>query len=215
MLVLASNSPRRKQLLALCGWEFQVLPVEIDESQLDGESPRDYVQRLAQKKADAAARKLSPGDVVIAADTTVADGDEILGKPSTPREAQWMLQRLHGRMHQVFTAISVFDVSSTLRLADLCRTDVLMRTYSQQEISAYVASGDPLDKAGAYAIQHRGFDPVEEIEGCYANVVGLPLCHLVRLLREFDIYPLTNITRDCQESLHYTCPIRDMVLQEK
>lgn len=215
MLVLASNSPRRKQLLTLCGWEFQVLPVDIDESQLDGESPRDYVQRLAQKKADAAARKLSPGDIVIAADTTVADGDEILGKPSSPQEAQWMLQRLRGRMHQVFTAISVFDVGSTLRLADLCRTDVLMRTYSQQEISAYVASGDPLDKAGAYAIQHRGFDPVEKIEGCYANVVGLPLCHLVRLLREFDIYPLTNITQDCQESLHYTCPIRDMVLQEK
>jgi MAF protein len=189
--------------------------VDIDESQLDGESPRDYVQRLAQKKADAAARKLSPGDIVIAADTTVADGDEILGKPSSPQEAQWMLQRLRGRMHQVFTAISVFDVGSTLRLADLCRTDVLMRTYSQQEISAYVASGDPLDKAGAYAIQHRGFDPVEKIEGCYANVVGLPLCHLVRLLREFDIYPLTNITQDCQESLHYTCPIRDMVLQEK
>jgi MAF protein len=215
MLVLASNSPRRKQLLTLCGWEFQVLPVDIDESQLDGESPRDYVQRLAQKKADAAARKLSPGDIVIAADTTVADGDEILGKPSSPQEAQWMLQRLRGRMHQVFTAISVFDVGSTLRLADLCRTNVLMRTYSQQEISAYVASGDPLDKAGAYAIQHRGFDPVEKIEGCYANVVGLPLCHLVRLLREFDIYPLTNITQDCQESLHYTCPIRDMVLQEK
>jgi MAF protein len=215
MLVLASNSPRRKQLLSLCGWEFQVLPVDIDESQLDGESPRDYVQRLAQKKADAAARKLSPGDIVIAADTTVADGDEILGKPSSPQEAQWMLQRLRGRMHQVFTAISVFDVGSTLRLADLCRTDVLMRTYSQQEISAYVASGDPLDKAGAYAIQHRGFDPVEKIEGCYANVVGLPLCHLVRLLREFDIYPLTNITQDCQESLHYTCPIKDMVLQEK
>ena len=215
MLVLASNSPRRNQLLALCGWEFQVLPVDIDESQLNGELPWDYVQRIAQKKANAASRKLSPGDIVIAADTTVVDDDEILGKPSNAQEAQWMLQRLRGRMHQVFTAISVIDVGSKLRLFDLCGTDVRMRTYSHQEISAYIASGDPLDKAGAYAIQHRGFDPVEKIEGCYANVVGLPLCHLVRLLREFDIYPLTNITQDCQESFHYTCPIRDMVLQEK
>ena len=215
MLVLASNSPRRNQLLALCGWEFQVLPVDIDESQLNGELPWDYVQRIAQKKANAASRKLSPGDIVIAADTTVVDDDEILGKPSNAQEAQWMLRRLRGRMHQVFTAISVFDIGSSLRLSNLCRTDVLMRSYSNQEISDYITTGDPLDKAGAYAIQHPGFDPVEKIEGCYANVVGLPLCRLVRIMREFDIRPPTNITQDCQESHHNTCTIRDMVLQVK
>ena len=90
-----------------------------------------------------------------------------------------------------------------------------MRSYSEEEISTYIASGDPLDKAGAYAIQHRGFDPVEKIDGCYANVVGLPLCHLERKLREFNIFSKTDMALNCQESLQYTCSIKDMILQEE
>ena len=215
MLILASNSPRRKQLLALGEWEFQVLPVDIDESQIDGESARDYVLRLAQKKAHAAGQRVAPGNIIVAADTTVVDGDEILGKPSSPQEAFHMLHQLRGRSHQVYSAICVFDVSTSFKISDLCCTEVVMRSYDHEEISAYIASGDPLDKAGAYAIQHRGFDPVEKIDGCYANVVGLPLCHLVRMLRKFDVSPITNITHNCLESLQNTCAIRDIVLQEE
>ena len=215
MLILASNSPRRKQLLALGGWEYKVLPVDIDESQLNGENPKKYVMRLAQEKANAAALQVPPNSLVIAADTCVVDGDKILGKPSKEPEAWEMLIQLQGRMHQVYTAICVLDADTGLKISDLCRTDVLMRSYSEEEISTYIASGDPLDKAGAYAIQHRGFDPVEEIDGCYANVVGLPLCHLERKFREFDIFSKTNIALNCQESLQHTCSIKDMILQEE
>ena len=215
MLVLASNSPRRKQLLSLGGWEFQVLPVDIDESQHDNENAEKYVSRLAQEKANAAALHVPPWSLVIAADTCVVDGDKILGKPSNEREAWEMLKQLQGRMHQVYTAICGLDADTRLTISDLCRTDVMMRSYSEEEISTYIASGDPLDKAGAYAIQHRGFDPVEKIEGCYANVVGLPLCHLGRILQKFDISSKTDITINCQESLQYTCSIKDMVLLEE
>ena len=214
MLILASNSPRRKQLLALGGWEYKVLPVDIDESQHNGENPKKYVMRLAQEKANAAALQVPPRSLVIAADTCVVDGDKILGKPSKETEAWEMLIQLQGRMHHVYTAICVLDADTGLKISDLCRTDVLMRSYSEEEISTYIASGDPLDKAGAYAIQHRGFDPVEKIDGCYANVVGLPLCHLERKLRKFNIFSKTDIAFNCQATLQYNCSFKDMMLQE-
>jgi MAF protein len=214
MLILASNSPRRKQLLALGGWEFQVLPVDIDESQLDGEPAGDYVLRLSKNKAIAASHKAVLGNTIVAADTTVADGDEILGKPSSTQEALLMLQRLRGRLHQVFTAISIYDLGSATMRSELCLTEVRMRSYSDQEISAYIDTGDPFDKAGAYAIQHPSFKPVEKITGCFANVVGLPLCHLVSVLAEFDLTPKSDIIQKCQESRQQTCTIRDMVCKE-
>ena len=214
MLVLASNSPRRKQLLALGGWEYKVLAVDIDEGQYFDENPEKYVVRVAQEKANAAAMQLAPRSLVIAADTCVVDGDKILGKPSNEAEAWDMLKQLQGRMHQVFTAICVLDTETRLTSSDLCRTDVIMRSYSEEEISTYIASGDPLDKAGAYAIQHHGFDPVEIIDGCYANVVGLPLCHLERKLRKFNIFSKTDIAFNCQATLQYNCSFKDMMLQE-
>jgi septum formation protein len=213
MLILASNSPRRKQLLALGGWEFKVLPVEIDERQHGGENPEKYVVRLAQKKANAAAMQVPPKSLIIAADTCVVDGDKILGKPRDEEEAWEMLTQLQGRTHKVYTAICVLDTDTRQSTLDLCRTEVVMRCYSEEEISAYIASGDPLDKAGAYAIQHHDFEPVEKIDGCYANVVGLPLCHLERRLQKFDKSLKTDVTRICQESLQHTCAFKDMVLQ--
>ena len=213
MLILASNSPRRKQLLTLGGWEFKVLPVEIDEGQHGGENPKKYVVRLAQEKANAAAMQVSSKSLIIAADTCVVDGDKILGKPDNDEEAWEMLEQLRGRMHQVYTAICVLDTETNLSTTDLCRTEVIMRSYSEEEISTYIASGDPMDKAGAYAIQHRGFEPAEKIDGCYANVVGLPLCHLERSLQKFYQSLKTDITLICEESLQYTCAIKDMVLQ--
>ncbi|HWQ84946.1 MAG TPA: Maf family protein [Anaerolineales bacterium] len=202
-LILASNSPRRKQILALGGWEFRIQVGEVDEQLLPGEDPRQYVLRLAELKAQAAAREAGTGSCVIAADTTVVDDNQetaILAKPADAEDAAAMLRQLCGRTHQVLTGLVVINLSSAgIAIArDVVATEVQMRQYTDAEIQAYVATGDPLDKAGAYAIQHTGFHPVERINGCYANVVGLPLCALTRRLAEFGILPQSVIARKCQ-----------------
>jgi len=204
-LVLASNSPRRKQLIALGGWAFRVEPAQVDENPLPGEDPLAYVLRLAQSKARAVAERSLAEDVILAADTTVVDGGEILGKPSDRFEAETMLRRLRGRQHQVFTALAVLRLSDTSLVTDWCVTDVPMRAYSDDEMQAYIATGDPLDKAGAYAIQHPDFKPVSELQGCFANVMGLPLCHVVRTLERMGIHTDENIPQLCQEELQYNC----------
>jgi septum formation protein len=210
-LVLASNSPRRRELLALGGWTFSVRPADVDEMPLPGEAPGTYVLRLAESKAKACAESAKPDEVIIAADTTVAIDGMILGKPRDAAEAAEMLRLLRGRRHQVHTGIGV--KKGDVLLTDLCTTDVPMRPYSDDEITAYVASGDPLDKAGAYAIQHAGFHPVENFSGCFASVMGLPLCHLLRLLQRVDIFPTADVPGGCQASLDYQCPISDAVLR--
>ncbi len=212
MLVLASNSPRRKQLLALGGWAFEVLPAVVDESPFLGETPHAYVLRLARLKAQAVASEERVEAVVIGADTIVADGSDLLGKPQDKGEAETMLRRLRGRVHQVHTALAVLRVTDGTLLTDWCITDVPMRDFTDMEMQTYIASGDPLDKAGSYAIQHPGFKPVENLQGCYANVVGMPLCHLTRTLRKLDIAPETDIPRVCQDELRYQCPVYDQVL---
>ena len=212
MLVLASNSPRRRQLLAL-GWKFQVIPAEVDERPLPGEQPKDYVLRLAEGKARVAGSRSPRDAIVIAADTTVVDGTDILGKPVDNHQAQAMLHRLRGRSHQVYTALALLRIADGALLTDWCRTDVPMRDYSDQEMLAYIATGDPLDKAGAYAIQHNGFKPVEHLEGCYANVMGLPLCHLTRTLEKLGAHPETDLPQTCQSALDYICPVYQQVLK--
>jgi septum formation protein len=207
MIILASNSPRRKELLTLLGLPFRACPAEIDESALPGEAPRAYVLRLAEGKARTVAAQIPADSLVIAADTTVADGLDILGKPEDEQQAMEMLTRLRGHLHQVYTAVAVLRAADSMLLLDTCATDVPMRDYSQAEIATYVATGDPLDKAGAYAIQHDGFHPVDHLEGCYANVVGLPLCHLTRLLRKLNVEPQRNVPAACQAVLKYECPI--------
>ena len=213
LLVLASNSPRRRELLALGGWEFSVLPAEVDESQQPGEAPGAYVLRLAESKARKCSSTAHPDMTILAADTAVADGGEILGKPVDRTEAREMLRRLCGHKHQVYTGLAVIRMSDGNLQTDLCVTAVPMRAYLEEEIEAYVATGDPLDKAGAYAIQHPGFHPVEGLRGCYASVMGLPLCHLTRTLRQVGISPKSDIPRGCQTSLKYTCPISSAVLR--
>lgn len=217
---MASNSPRRRQLLSLGGWEFQVSAAEVDERPLPGEDPRGYVLRLAESKARAAAAAAGKSGLIIAADTTVADpaardGTNILGKPSDEQQAREMLRRLRGRLHQVYTALAVLRLADGVLLTDLCATDVPMRAYSDEEIEAYIASGDPLDKAGGYAIQHAGFHPVEGLEGCYANVMGLPLCHLRRTLARLGVEPLTDIPQACQAELGYDCIVYPAVLNDE
>jgi len=170
------------------------------------------VLRLAEGKARAVAAQVPADSLVIAADTTVADGPDILGKPEDEQQAVEMLTRLRGHLHQVYTAVAILRAADGMLLLDVCVTDVPMRDYSQAEIAAYVATGDPLDKAGAYAIQHDGFHPVEHLEGCYANVVGLPLCHLVRLLRRLGMEPQADVPAACQAALKYECPVYAAIL---
>jgi len=210
-LILASNSPRRRDLLELCGWMFNTRPVDIDESRRRGEAPDAYVLRLAESKAHTCAASTHDDLTILAADTAVVDGRTILGKPKNKAEAVKMLRRLRNRTHQVYTGIAVLSAGNLGR--DHCVTNVPMRAYSMEEIETYVATGDPLDKAGAYAIQDREFHPVEMMSGCYASVMGLPLCHLTRTLRQIGIIPRTDISAGCLSSLNYTCPISGAVLR--
>ncbi len=214
-LLLASNSPRRRQLLALGGWQFDVAVSNSDESLLPHETPEAYVRRLAEMKARAVIESARPEQIIIGSDTSVVVDGEILGKPADAEEAQQMLRRLRGRTHQVYTAIAIVRPADGASLTDVCITDVPMRPYSDDEISAYVASGDPLDKAGAYGIQHPHFQPVAQMDGCYASVMGLPLCHLTVLLRRMGIHPQADLPGNCQATLHYPCPVFASILTSR
>ena len=212
-LILASNSPRRRQLLALTGWKFIVSAADVDESQTPNENPADYVLRLAETKARAtAAAGVDPDQLTLAADTTVVDGSDILGKPKDGVEATTMLKRLRGHTHQVYTGVALLRLSDGLLLSDLCVTHVPMRDYSNKEINAYVQTGDPLDKAGAYAIQHPEFHPVASLEGCFASVMGLPVCHVIRMMRKMDIQPNSDFFLSCETLLEYQCPVSNALL---
>jgi MAF protein len=210
-LVLASNSPRRSQLIALTDLPFAVSAANVDESLFTNENPAEYVLRLAETKARAI--QADADQLILAADTTVVDGSDILGKPVDEVEAVAMLTRLRGHTHQVYTGVALLRVSDGLLLKDLCVTDVPMRDYSDEEIRSYVATGDPLDKAGAYAIQHPDFHPVARMEGCYASVMGLPLCHVVRMLRELGVDVKHDPTESCQMLLDTPCPVYETILK--
>jgi len=212
VLVLASNSPRRKQLLALGGWDFDVNVADIDEAPLEVETPKEYVVRLAQAKALAIKDKVSKESIVIGSDTTVVDGDSILGKPVDTDDAERMLKQLRGRTHQVYTGIAVYRIEDDKMFTDMSITDVPMRKYSDDEIKAYIATGDPMDKAGAYAIQHPKFKPVESMRGCYAGVMGLSMCHVLRTLQKFEIIPNTDVPSACQTLLNYHCQVFPAIL---
>lgn len=213
MLILASNSPRRKELLELTGWPFKLIAVEVNERHWPSEPPLAYVLRLACSKADAVAEMSPDAAVILAADTTVVDRGMILGKPADLSDAESMLRRLRGRTHLVYTGLAVIRVSDRLLRTSWCVSQVPMRNFSDAEMHAYIQTHDPLDKAGAYAIQHAGFHPVEKLDSCYANVVGLPLCHLIRTLQAWEIYPPDNVPSACQAALNYHCPVYPQVLQ--
>ncbi len=213
ILVLASNSPRRRQLLALGNWDFIVNVADIDETQLAGETPKEYVLRLAQEKALAVKDKASAENIIIGSDTTVVLDDAILGKPVDEKEAERMLKQLRGRTHQVYTGLVVYRKRDGKTLTELSVTDVPMREYSDDEIRAYIKTGDPMDKAGAYAIQHPDFQPVHSMQGCYASVMGLPMCHLLRALKKFDVTPAADVPAACQSLLDYDCRVSSAILR--
>ena len=182
--VLASGSPRRRELLEGLGVRFAIRSADIDETPRHGEAPDVYVLRLAQEKARAAAR---PGEVVLAADTTVVVEGEILGKPLDDADAERMLRLLSGREHEVLTGVAVLDATEAGRgriAAGLARTAVRMAPLTREEIAWYAATGEPRDKAGAYAIQGLGSLFVEAVSGNYSNVVGLPIPTVYRLFAE-------------------------------
>ena len=209
---LASASPRRRQILGWTGIHFDILSTDIDESEFEGENPKDYVNRLAVEKARRAAEIGSSDGFVIAADTTVILKGKILGKPGNREEAVRMLTLLRNKQHEVITALVVLKLSDKSLISDRCISSIQMRDYSDQEIQSYVNTGDPLDKAGAYAIQHPQFDPVINFQGCFASVMGMPLCHLERNLRQLEGYQWREMQIICQKFLDYTCPIHRRVM---
>lgn len=183
-VVLASASPRRRELLDLIGIRHSVHPADVDESIHIGESPPSYVERLAREKAAAVASNFV-GAVVIGADTTVVLGDDILGKPVDTEHAKAMIERLAGHTHEVCTGIAVVYGGQTASAVE--RVAVTFRTLTAKEIDAYVATGEPMDKAGAYGIQGWGATIVERIDGDYFSVMGLGLRRLVALLEQVGV----------------------------
>jgi len=187
MLVLASASPRRRELLAQAGFTFEVQPADIDEALLPGEDAIAYVTRLAREKAEAvfAGRATSdPQLTVLGADTTVCVDRQILGKPESPGDAARMLRLLSGRTHRVVTGVALVSASHTQVAAEV--TAVQFVSLSEEEIAAYIATGEPNDKAGAYAIQGRAARWIPRIEGCYFNVVGLPIALVSTLIESLS-----------------------------
>lgn len=186
LLVLASRSPRRADLLTRAGYQFTVSPADIDEGQRRGELPKAYVSRLAREKA-AAIVEPPLGAVVLGADTVVVVDGEVLGKPRDAAEAGAMLRRLSGRGHEVLTGVAL-QAGARVR-HDVASTRVVFRELRPTDIDWYVQSGEPAGKAGAYAIQGLASRFVTHIEGSYSNVVGLPVAVVDRLLRSFGVAP--------------------------
>ncbi len=195
---------------------FIVLETDIDETTQSGEDPPDFVLRLASEKAFAAGKKLDESTlqnlVVIAADTIVVDREKMLGKPNDAADAKNILDRLKNRTHQVLSGIAVYQLETQQIQSRTVLTEVKMRNYSEKEVREYINSGDPFDKAGAYAIQNDMFNPAPDFEGCFANVMGLPLCHLSLLLREVNLEMDSRVADRCQESIHYQCPVYSQIL---
>lgn len=185
MLILASRSPRRSELLGNAGIPFVVRPADVDETPYDGEMPEEYTQRIAELKATAVAA--APGDIVLGADTTVVIDGQMLAKPADAADAGRMLRILSDRRHEVITGICLKRAKRIVR--DWAVTKVWFAAVSEHEIRDYVASGEPMDKAGAYAIQGLASKFIQRVDGSYANVVGLPVAVVYRHLRGYSTEP--------------------------
>ncbi|MGQ9569029.1 MAG: Maf family protein [Anaerolineae bacterium] len=209
--ILASQSPRRQALMLALGLPHEMVAADVAEDPHDGEDPQALALRLALDKAQAVAERY-PQHYVVAADTVVAVGRAILGKPADEAEAVEMLRLLRGRVHQVFTAVAVLAGPLGSGAGDLATISVRMRAYRDEEILAYVRTGDPLDKAGGYAIQHQGFRPVADLHGCYAGVLGFPLCHFWRVLRSLGLPRPADVPALCREHTGFPCRIYPEVL---
>ncbi len=187
ILILASRSPRRRELLERMGISFQVMEPEVEEELGRGETPRAFVERIAREKATEVAQR-APGAWVLGADTVVVLGEEVLGKPRDEEEAASMLRRLSGRVHKVLTAFSLLNLAEGRSFQGVEETKVKFIPLQEADIRWYVSTGEPLGKAGAYAIQGAGGAFIEWIKGSYTNVVGLPVAQILGPLREIGIW---------------------------
>jgi len=205
-IILASSSPRRRELFALMGLPFQAVDPQVDEITIEGEKPNTTALRLASAKAQEAAMS-HPQAIIVAADTLVILGEKILGKPRDRDEAVFILEALRGKKHRVTSGVIVLDATTGEKREEVAETQVWMRDYSEEEIAHYIGRGEPFDKAGGYAIQDKEFRPAAKVKGCYANVMGLPLCHLYRALKKTGVNPPCTPVEACMGFTGYNCPV--------
>lgn len=191
-IILASTSPRRQEILRSLGVRFEVVAPQVEESFSSALPPAEIAKELARRKVEEVASRVTPPALIIGADTIVVHQEKVLGKPRDEREAKEILAALQGDEHTVFTGVAVLGLPEGRLITDHAATRVFFTPLTAEEIAAYVATGEPLDKAGAYAAQGRGALFLRRIEGCYFNVVGLPVSLLCYLLRQFGINLLTG-----------------------
>ncbi len=210
-LVLASESPRRRELIGLLGLPYRLTVAGVDEDMVADADPVVNTRETARLKAKAVTDILGGSDeedvIVVAADTTVVVDGRLLGKPTSPDDAMAMLKQLRGRSHHVHTGLTLIDTRQQREWAGVQTSVVTMRDYADAEIATYIASGDPLDKAGAYGIQHPIFQPVAQLEGCFTGVMGLSVCHLIQALHAWGVPVLAQETAVTQAHRHHPCPI--------
>jgi MAF protein len=205
-LILASASPRRKDLLSMIGYPFEILESGVLEHEPPGMTPRQFAEHLASLKAASVAREQTQeGRIILGADTVIDFDGRILGKPKDPSDAVQMLKELGARNHQVVTAVCLLTTGGANSSLFSVATNVRMRAYSDKEIGIYVDSGEPMDKAGAYAVQGLGGNLVASVHGCYNNVVGLPVCEVVSHLISFGL-PLDSERAYCRLASGERCP---------
>ena len=210
-IILASGSPRRRELMHLLGVEFRTTIAGVNEQEENDGPAIERVCRLSRDKGRAVAARVVDS-VIVSSDTIVVLEGDVLGKPADEEQARAMLRALRGRRHHVFSAVTVIDQLQEIEITDWADTTVEMRDYSDAEIETYVGTADPMDKAGAYAIQHAGFHPVRRIEGCYASVMGFPLCHLYRTLRRIGVEEAREPVKGCLKFTGYPCNFYPTVL---
>ena len=204
-LTLASASPRRRELMDTLGLEFTITPADLPEEPIPGESPVEMVRRLSLEKAQAVAANMDSG-LVIGADSTVVFEGQAVGKPVDDDDARRMLRQLSGTTHHVSTGITVVDAASGRFLSDAMTSQITLRELSEQEIEASIASGVPRDKAGAYAVQDTELRPASDWEGCYNNIVGLPICRLIEMLQELGYELPVGWKAPSDVACGYDCP---------
>ena len=212
-LVLASTSPRRNELLLLLGIPFEKRPSNADETHPDDVDAVEYVRQMAREKGQAVLH--TDNEWILSADTIVALDGQVVGKPTDDANAYEILRALRARGHKVYTALCLRTQNGGGTLESLCATDVFMRDYSEEELAVYIDSNDYKDKAGGYAIQHKQFHPCTGVEGCYANVMGLPLCHLAMLLESAGCTLDTDVPQACQRYNDITCEVYPQIYRRE
>ena len=212
-LVLASTSPRRNELLLLLGIPFEKRPSNADETHPDDVDAVEYVRQMAREKGLAVLH--TDNKWILSADTIVALDGQVVGKPTDDANAYEILRALRARGHKVYTALCLRTQNGGGTLESLCATDVFMRDYSEEELAVYIDSNDYKDKAGGYAIQHKQFHPCTGVEGCYANVMGLPLCHLAMLLESAGCTLDTDVPQACQRYNDITCEVYPQIYRRE